>query len=362
MDSRKRWLVPCLAALMLMVGASSAQAAKSLYPPDPNARTLDAGPAGYVGTTRTEGLCVPILLCPTVTNSYQPSGGVNNSGYLRTAFGPSIAGVGATSIGIYTSPSFTYNGVEGQEAETLEFIFARRANVAAILQVTGNSATVSVDLVATSGGASVNVINNETLAGQTDFAEKTVPLATEALAIGQSYQIRITTRVTSGVQVVPSGFADYDNIRLRAKAKLGGGGNGGGGGGGGGNGGGGGGNGGGGGKANDGRFDGNGVIAGPAKLRGDRLLVRVRCNKKPKGRCKLQLQGLLKKRGPVVTNRRTVRVRPGQKRRIALDVRGGPNGRVVAALKARKRVVIKQTVRKGGKVTTGFVRVKVKLA
>ncbi|MEO7197431.1 MAG: hypothetical protein ABIZ50_03070, partial [Solirubrobacterales bacterium] len=89
-----KWLLgACLASLFLLVGPSSANAAQAFYPQDEAARTLDAGPAGYVGSDSSEGLCIPQLTCPKLTNSYEPTGGVANSGYLKTNIDPTLAGV-----------------------------------------------------------------------------------------------------------------------------------------------------------------------------------------------------------------------------------------------------------------------------
>lgn len=371
MDSRKRWLVPCIAALLLIASASPAAAAKRVYPTDSAARTLNAGPAGYTSSTSSEGLCVPVLLCPAITNSHQASGGVDNTGYIRSEIG-SLLGVGATSIATFNSPTFTYRGVGGRPAEQLALKIARRSDVAALLQVTGNSATYSVDLVAADGANSVSAITGEALAGLTDFGERSASIDPTSLKLGAKYQIRITSRFESGAQVLPGGSADYDNIRVQANAKnRRGGGHGGGNGSNGGNGGNGsnggnghnggngsnGGNGNGGANGKGGRYRGNGVLARTAKLRGDRLIVRVRCKRHPKSRCRLALQGRLHRHGPVVTNRRTVRVPAGHKRRAALNVRN----RYLPKLRSRKHVIVREIVRKSGHKTTRFVKVRVRL-
>ena len=166
---------------------------------------------------------------------------------------------------------------------------------------------------------------------------------------------------------MPGGSADYDNVRVQAKADLGagnggkGGGNGGNGNGGNANGNGGGkganGNGGNGANGGGGKLSGNGIVSRRATLRGDRLIVKVRCKSKPKARCKIQLQAKMSRHGANATNRRTARVRAGHKRRIALNVRNRYRSRLVA----RKRVVIKQVVRKGGKSATSYKKVRVNI-
>jgi hypothetical protein len=357
MKSPKRWLVPCLALGLLTGGAASAQAAQSVYPPDASARTLDAGPAGYTSGTSSDGLCVPALLCPVVSNKYKASGGVNNSGHIETSLG-SLLGVGATSTGTFESPAFTYRGVEGEDADSASLKIARRSDVAALLQVTGNSATYSVDLVDLSGGSNVSVIDGRTLEGISTFAEKSVSVDPSSLEVGHRYSIRITSRFESGAQVLPGGSVGYDNVSLQAKTESNGstgsngsngsngpkGGNGSSG------------NGGGNGSDAD-KQNGNGIVGKSVLLQGNRLIVRVRCSKNPRARCKLNLQGKLRKKGPAATSRRTARVRSGAKRKVALNVKNG----YLSKIAARKRVVIKQRVRKGGESVTAYRKVRVKL-
>ena len=140
--------------LWCSAGTSSAQAAKSLYPQNEGARNLNAGAAGWVGSTSSSGLCVPVVLCPQVTNSVPSSGGKDDSGYLDTSLG-SLLGVGATSIGTFTGPEFTYNGVKGKSPDSVQVDLVRRSDVESLLSVAGNSATFAVKLVDTSGGADV---------------------------------------------------------------------------------------------------------------------------------------------------------------------------------------------------------------
>ena len=136
MDFRKWRFLPFLTALLIVAGASTAKAAEAVYPVDAGARSLDAGLAGYTSSTDSQGLCVPQLLCPVVTNSYRPTGGVQNSGYIETRLG-SLTGVGAIAEGTWESPTFTYDGVNGEKADTLRVALARRSDVAALLQVAG---------------------------------------------------------------------------------------------------------------------------------------------------------------------------------------------------------------------------------
>lgn len=333
MDAKRRWLGSCVAGLVMLAGASTAEAATQVYPTLKPQRTFDSGPAGWTPAKFSEGLCVPLLLCPTITNSYQATGGaVNNGGYIRTSLG-SLTGVGATSGGIWTSPAFRYRGVDGKQPDSVKFKLARRANVQALLAVTGNSATYTVKLVNVSGHANVTVIEEESLGGASGWSEiPAVSVDPSLLKVGDRYQVRITSRFVSGVQVLPGGAADYDRVRLSARVERGGGGTGSGGTGGGGTGGGGGG----------GSFFGNGggqpFVTAVKRNNQNELRVTVRCARKPKFRCKARIDARLRRSGPQVTNSRTVRIRPGQRRRVTLDIRRRYRDEVVPG----SRIVIKQ--------------------
>jgi hypothetical protein len=109
---------------------------------------------------------------------------------------------------------------------------------------------------------------------------------------------------------------------------------------------------------NGGRFGGNGVIGRSARLKGDRLIVKVRCKAKERKRCRVKLQARLRKHGPAVTAKRVASVKPGKKRRVALNVRD----RYASKLAAKRKVVLRQVVRRGGKKVRGWKKVRVKLA
>jgi hypothetical protein len=357
MDSMKRVVAFCIATAFALLAGTATAGAAQLYPAGEDARSLDNGPAGYEATSDQSGPCVLSLLCPDITNEYRSTGGVRNSGHLNTTL-DGFTGVEAVTTGTWLGRGFKYNGFDGENPGELTLRLARRADVAPLLAVEGNSATYSVDLVDESGGPAISVIERESLANLEDFIEKSVRVDSSALRLGDSYRIRIRTRFETGTQVIPGVTADFDDIRLRATADESG--NGGGGGtGGGGNGSGGNGNGGGGGN---GALGGGGkatISGGAVILRGSKLLVKVRCAKKPKTRCKSRIDARLKKRGPKVTNKRIARVRPGQKRRIALDVRP----RFLDEVTASKKIVIKQRSKLTGqrKANTTYKKVRVKI-
>ena len=169
-----------------------------------------------------------------------------------------------------------------------------------------------------------------------------------SLTVGDEYRIQISSRFTSGTSVLVTGSADYDNVVLSAAT---------------GNGGGNGDNGGGKGKGKSGGGKGGGAFnsqrleellrgaaLGTAKLDdGKRLLVRVNCPRKVGRQCRTTVQGLLKKGRPA-TNRRSVRLRSGKSKLVALKVKPKARERVAT----RKRILVRQKVRAGKATATVF--------
>ena len=204
-----KWLagIAC-AAGDVAPSTASASAARSVYPQDRDAISLRNGPAGWTGTTSSEGLCVPVLLCPAITNSIPSSGGPGNSGYLRTELG-SLTGVGATSIGTFTGPAFKYRGVGGSRADDISLRLSRRADVAAAARRDGQRRHLL--------GAAAQPVR----AGRRRAAS-TTPTSTAAAAVErgaggrdrsgaaadrQPLPARRSTRGSSpGSQVVPGGY------------------------------------------------------------------------------------------------------------------------------------------------------------
>ncbi len=287
-----------VAAAVALVGwPAASQAATHDYAP---------GETSWTGETESQGLCVPALLCPVVSNTVHDEVGApgTNAGYIETAVG-SLTGVGATSIGIFTSSPFEYNGVGGKNATSLKFGMSRIADVGQLLAVAGNAATYSVDLINADGTGVTNIIEPAPLAGAPDWlAIAKVPLDDSVMKIGKAYRIRVTTRYETGATVIPGGAAGYDGIQIRARRATGKG------------------NGNGNGADTDAGIAKSGV-AGNAVLskNGKRIRVKVRCSAKLEGACKMTLTGLVTKHGPKLTQRRHVKVGSGNKRIVSLRVK-----------------------------------------
>ena len=88
---------------------------------------------------------------------------------------------------------------------------------------------------------------------------------------------------------------------------------------------------------------------GTATLNGKRLLVRIKCPRKVGRQCRTTVQGLLRKGRPA-TARRTVRLRAGKSRQVALQVK--PKAREQVA--KRKRLLVRQKVSAGKATATVF--------
>ncbi len=340
----------CLVALLLAIPAA-AGAAGSKYPSANAARGFDGGAAGWDSSLSTEGICLAPVICASVENSFQASGGADGGGYIRSAYTGVVGAtaVGGTTTGTWQSPPFTYSGVGGNEPGSLALTLDRRANVDQLLGVAGNSAEYSVRLVDLSaGGEGVTLIAPTTLAGARSWTNvSSGSINPGGLTIGDEYRIQISSRYTSGTSVLATGSADYDNVVLNAldgsgtgnKGKKGNGGNGGAGNG-------------------SGAFSSQrleellrGATPGTATvLYGNkRLLVRVKCPRKVGRQCRTTVQGLLRKGRPA-TAKRTVRMRAGKSRLVALQVK--PKAREQVA--KRKRLLVRQKVSAGKATATVF--------
>lgn len=322
----------CLAILLLALPAS-ASAAK--YPPGA-ASGFNGGPGGWTSSTSTEGTCLAPLLCASAENSFQPTGGADDGGFIRSAYTGVVGAmaIAGTTTAVWQSPPFTYSGAAGAAPTDVNFSVDRRASVDQLLAVAGNSAEYAVRLVDVSaGGESLSLVGPTTLAGARSWTSvRSGSIDPDALTSGHDYRILISSRFTSGTSVFVSGSADYDNVVLEAtRSKAGGSGGGG---------------------------DGKDALSsdrlrellressagtGTATLVGrKRLLVRVNCPRKVGRACKTTAQGLLRKGRPA-TGKSTVRLRSGKSKLIVLRVK--PQAR--KKLATRKRLLVRQKVRAG---------------
>jgi len=337
----RRWLAAGVCLLAMLTTTASANAANSVYPTDRDAISLRNGPAGWSDDTSSEGLCVPVLLCPAITNSIRTHGGPGNAGYLHTRLG-SLTGVGATSIATFTGPAFTYRGVGGQMPDEVSLRLSRRADVAALLDVTGTDATYSVKLLNLSGGPDVELLGDESLDGSRQWSQvPAVRVDPDQMQVGNRYRLEVVSRFESGVQVVTGTFADYAKLRLIAKREeVAGGGSG---------------PSGGPGPAGAANLAG-GQIVGAVQVKGKHLSFRVRCAKRAPRKCRSRLQARLSKRGARVMGSKSVRIRPGARKRVRFAIRPRYRDKVAD----RKRIVIKRKTKVAGKKRTTYRTARVK--
>lgn len=336
-------------AIMALAFAAAAGAAVSKYPPAATSRGFNGSAPGWTSATGSDGLCLPPLLCATVTNSAQETGGADGGGFIRSSYTgvAGVSAVGGTTRGVWESPGFTYSGVAGAEATTISLSLDRRASVDQLLAVAGNSAEYTVRLVDLSeGGEALTLIAPTTLAGANSWTGVSRgSIDPESLTPGDEYRIQITSSYTTGTSVLVTGNADYDNVVLSASDGTGRGGK----------------------KGigkGKGSSDGNGAGAfgsqrleellrqatpGTAVLggKGKKLFVRVKCPRKIGDACRTTAQGLLRKHRPA-TLKRTVRLRSGKSKLLVLRVK--PKARKQVA--KRKRLLVRQKVRAGKATAT----------
>jgi hypothetical protein len=332
-------VLACCAVGLLPVAAAGADAT-SEYAPDAAARGFAGSAGGWTNSSSFDGSCIPPLLCPTITNSFQGAGGAQGDGFIRSAFTgvAGVLGVAGTATGTWESPQFSYAGAGGQAPTSVRFAMDRQASVDQLLAVAGNSAIYSVQLVDVSApSGSLTLIDKATLAGAAAWqAVPAVAVNPARLADGDRYKVKIDSAYTTGTSVLVTGNADYDNVVLRATRGGGGGGAG-------------------------GNGYGSGLtrkrlhslilggMAGTAILKGNRLFVKVSCPAKIGRSCRIAAQGLLGRHKPA-TAKRTVKVRKGKGKQIVLRVKP----KALAKVAKRKRLLVSEKVRAGKVSATAY--------
>lgn len=344
----RRTLATMVVAGASILGSSPAFAGADTstdYHPNAGAREFASSAAGWTGSSSSGGLCVPVLLCPAVTNSYQGSGGASGGGdgYLRTRLA-SLLGAASDSSGIWTSPAFTYRGAGGEKPDSLTLTLKHRAKVDTLLGVAGNSADYSVQVLeGASGDARAAVpVNRESLVdGSKWVGSSPVRVNPDNLTLGGTYRIRIISRFVSGVSVIPGATADYDNVLLRAVHVT---------------------------PPSNGQNGQNGHDAGSglsiqevraiiekglpgsAVVSGNRIFIRLRCPSRVKGRCRYGVVGLARRGGARVTLPRFARIDGSKTKRLGLSIRPGARSTIMG----KKRQLFRIRVRALGRTTTYF--------
>src|SRR5205085_254684 len=135
--SRRLALVLVAITALALPGMASAATTHTDYAPDNPAgntspRTFVTSAGGWTNAKTADALCVLVITCPAVTNGFTATGGVGGAGdgFIRTNFA-GLVGVSTdlTSVrGIWTSPTFTYNGNGASTVDEVRFLMSRRSN------------------------------------------------------------------------------------------------------------------------------------------------------------------------------------------------------------------------------------------
>jgi hypothetical protein len=212
-----------------LIGASSASAATSLYHPNETSRTFNlvgGQPHGWTSSIERDALlCIPPITCPGAQNVYSVGGGAppttsNNgsapfSSYIHFRVG-GVAGVATTTRSIWASPAFTYDGVAGEQPDSVSFTLDRRVRADELLQLLG-SASYSVFLDNVTAGTSLPLVDQAPITNLPNWTSiPAVSVDPSQLMIGSQYRIRIVTSIANTVSVLPTGYFDYDNAVLAA--------------------------------------------------------------------------------------------------------------------------------------------------
>lgn len=317
----------CCAMVAAALTAVPAQAATDVYPAGKG--TFSGGPQGWMTTAAGCNLGAP--LC-TADSGYDAANGNPAGSYAaNTTVALNLLTLFKSTVTVQ-SPDFTV-GTAGEATLHLD-----RQLVGGALIDLAPEVAYTVDLLDRTAGTETEVMT-ETLAVNPDFVGKDHAVSVKA---GHTYAIAITAVTSSSVAGAGllGGTTSFrlDNVSLSVQTSGGSG-----------SGGGGGGAGGGGAAAGDltsqqlrQLLGGNGSLAGPAILKGNKLTVKVRCPAKVGRTCRVALVGLLKK-GKPATKVRKAAIRKGKTKRLVLKVKP----KALPKVKARKKLLFKQTVRAG---------------
>jgi hypothetical protein len=315
--------------VLTLVFAGRSQAAPSTYP---------AGGSGFTGGA--EGWspggasCSPVALLCTPEAAYDGSAG-NPPGSIaaRTTVTLNLVDL-FKGTEIWNSPQFTVpiGTVTGAS------LHLERSFEAGGLAEVGAKGSYTVTLRDLSAGTAATLLSEEVAKADGNFA----PRAANASVVGgHTYQLSIegTTAQSTVALSLLSGTTNlrFDNVGLRVDTtdgtptNSGGGENG---------------------AGSGGKFASltdsrllsllRGAVAAPAVLKGNRLFAKVSCPAKIGHACRIAAQGLLSKR-KTATLKRTVRVRKGGSKQVALRVKPKAKDRVAK----RKRLLLREAVHAG---------------
>lgn len=322
-------LVATAALLLVSMAFLSGRASAATYPGG-NASTFATGDGGWTSQAQYGGLCVPGLTCPQLTGSFVPDGGAGGSsdGYISMDSGTTtLAALLSTSSLTWTSPAFTYNGVNGADAEKVDLSVAVNPGVSQLLNLGADVAVTARVVPAAGQGAGQIAIDNVSPGTTTGWRTLNGTLSANSLDPGKQYRIELVASIGGLAAVLPAGSIGFDDVSIIASRS---GDNGGGGNGGGGNGG------------NGAALPPPAVIPpGKAFLYKNRLFIRLQCPRAFKPRCAIRAVALTKKRrGKALTPVRRANIRSGRVIRKVLGVKPKFRKRVRQMAKAKRRNLI----------------------
>jgi hypothetical protein len=342
MNLRKLLGAAVAATLLFAMPAPSAHA--DTYAPDPVSQDFSGSQGGWTQSATYSQLCLQMLACPAVFNSWS-GGGADGNGYIRTQFSSFVETVPGASNGIWESPAFPYTGASGKVPGSLTFDMNILKNISALIDPSQlNDAQFSVDLIDQGNGTGVSVVPSTLLTQNSSWvAIPSVSVNPALLKLGHSYKIRITTTYRAVATVVANGEIGFDNVRLTSAAASGSGGNGG-----------------------SGITDikhlrklvKHYILPTTMKVKGQVLVAHLRCPAIAAPRaCQIQLQGLQKgKFSQPATARKIVKLRAGKERTVKIRIKPA----YVASYSKATKIWVKCIVRVGKVRVT--VRKPIKLA
>jgi hypothetical protein len=187
-------------------------------------------------------------------------------------------------------------------------------------------------------GTSLTVVAPTTQAGAPTWTSiPAVSISPSQLIVGHKYAIRVISTYTNGTGafVLPSGSSDYDNVKLSTTGA--------------------------------GQIPDSSVLAqliasqglpGSAKLKGNKLQLKVKCPKQAApNSCKYLLQGLAKgKKSKAATALKRVTVKAGKKKTVSIAVKQ----KFLAKYQKAKKVFVKAKVTVGALMTSIVKKMKLK--
>jgi hypothetical protein len=209
---------------VLAISAPVATAATSIvhYPPRESTRTFNNA-NDWSFRALFGGVCIPVLICPTLTPTFETTGGGDgpNDGWIKLSIAD-IAAAASNARGIWESRTFKYKGVANERPQKVRFSLDRNTDLTALIAAQGR-ARYDVEMVdVTKGGTIANTIFKDRNLGVTKgfVHEGPFTVGRNVLQIGHKYYVRIVSRFDPELQVLQGGFTGYDNVDLTAKRKT----------------------------------------------------------------------------------------------------------------------------------------------